>query len=429
MVMSKPNFANAFCILSALALVLLLSASEALAQQETIISKLSSADGYKPFSGVIPDGKGNFFGTAWGDGADNYGTVYEVSPAGREKWTTTVLHSFNKDGVDGVHPFGSLIRDAAGNLYGTTSAGGTYDYGTVFELTAGSGGTWNESVIFTFPSGGHSGVDPRSSLVFDAKGNLYGTTYSGGEGSSCGSSGCGVVFELTPTSGGEWTETVLHDFDSEDGGFSYSNLVLDSAGNLYGTSTWGGTLGDGTVFEVSPGAGGSWTETVLYSFGSKIGEGVDPYAGLILDTKGNLYGVTYFGGSDGYGSVFELTPGAGGEWTETILHSFSNNGTDGSNPYGGLAMDSQGNLYGTTLYGGPIPYGGQNGYGIAFELKPSAGGVWTEVVLHDFSFSKTDGYFPLGGVTLGPSGLLYGTTSAGPYSGGTNGGTVFQIKP
>lgn len=418
--MSKPNFANAFHSLS-LALALSVSVATALAQQETIISNLSLTDGNEPYAGVISDGAGNFFGTAWGDGANNYGTVYEVSPAGPGKWTTTVLHSFTRNGTDGAHPYGSLIRDAAGNLYGTTSAGGTYDYGTVFELTRGSNGTWNEAVIFTFPSGGHSGVDPRSSLVFDAKGNLYGTTYSGGMGDSCGASGCGVVFELSPTAGGEWTETVLHNFTSEDGGFSYSNLVLDSAGNLYGTSTGGGTYGDGTIFEVSPGEGGTWTETVLYSFGSQIGQPVYPFAGLILDAKGNLYGVTYGEayGDDAYGSVFELTPSTGGGWTESVLHAFGNNGPEGAFPYGGLAIDAHGNVYGTTFEGGT-----KNG-GTAFKLKPSAES-WTEVVLHNFDDNGTDGFAPRGGVFLGSPGDLYGTTS----KGGTNdAGTVFQIKP
>jgi uncharacterized repeat protein (TIGR03803 family) len=317
-------------------------------------------------------------------------------------WYEKVLRSFG-NGTDGYAPSAGLIFDAAGNLYGTTQyGGGANAYGTVFELTPAGGGNWTETVLYSFRSG-TDGAVPGAGLIFDAAGNLYGTTTAGGPNN-------GTVFELTPTTAGGWTEQVLYRFCSQanctDGQYPYGSLIFDAAGNLYGTTEFGGTYGAGTVFKLTPAAGGGWTETVLYSFGRGT-DGASPLVGLIFDVVGNLYGTTTFGGTYGAGTVFELTPTAGGGWTETVLHSFNpNNGTDGFNPYAGLIFDAAGNLYGTTYYGGS--YGG----GTVFELTPAAGGGWTETVLRSFG-NGTDGFWPYAGLIFDHAGNLYGTTEYG----------------
>src|ERR1022692_3318787 len=243
-----------------------------------------------------------------------------------------VLHNFNNDGTDGTLPYGGLIFDAAGNLYGTTSVGGTSNTGTVFELTPAADGTWTEKVLHSF-SGGTDGIHPYAGLIFDAAGNLYGTTELGG------AYGYGTVFEVTPAAGGTWTEKVLHSFynDGTDGLEPYAGLILDAAGNLYGTTQDGGTAFTGKVFQLTTAAGGTWTEKVVHTFGSST-DGIDPVAGLIFDGAGNLYGTTSRGGTYNLGTAFELTPAGGGTWTERVTHSFGN-GTDGANPQAGLIFD------------------------------------------------------------------------------------------
>jgi uncharacterized repeat protein (TIGR03803 family) len=307
-----------------------------------------------------------------------------------------VLHSFN--GNDGATPAGSLIFDAAGNLYGTTPGGGAFDGGTVFELTPGAGGTWTETVLYNLGGGGGDAGGSAAGLTFDAAGNLYGT---GGGGAFDG----GTVFELMPGEGGTWTEKVLHSFNVNDGDGAWpvAGLIFDAAGNLYGTTPSGGALGRGTVFELTPGAGGTWTETVLYNSG-----GV-PQAGLIVDAAGNLYGTTSVGGTkacSNCGTVFELTKGTNGTWTKKVLHHFSSNGRDGRNPVAGLIFDAAGNLYGTTLAGG-------RGGGTVFELSPTAGGGWKEKILHIFGNHSNDGIKPRAGLILDAAGKLYGTTAMG----------------
>jgi len=215
-----------------------------------------------------------------------------------------VLYSFQNNGSDGNYPYASLISDTQGNLYGTTSMGGAYGYGAVFELSP-VGGTWTETVLYSFCSQGGSnctdGADPVAALIQDSNGNFYGSTTSGG-------AGCGTVFELTPAAGGGWTETVLHSFTGTDGCYPYAGVVSDASGNLYGTTFEGGAYDSGAVFELTL---GDWTETVLHSFHSRDGRG--PAAGLIFDAKGDLYGTTFTGGGgtlchQGCGTVFELHP-------------------------------------------------------------------------------------------------------------------------
>jgi len=277
-----------------------------------------------------------------------------------------VLHNFGA-GRDGANPSASLLFDAAGNLYGTTATGGNFTAcnlgcGTVFELVPGADGKWTEKVLHRFDS--KDGDGPNASLIFDEAGNIFGTTTYGGLGqctSEQGVKGCGTVFELMPGAG-QWTETVLCDFSSySDGEYPSARLIFDTAGNLYSTSLYGGQNGSGTVFELKPGVGGTWMETVLYGFGGTDGE--YPLAGLVFDAARNLYGTTYYGVNGNTGIVFELTRKAG-TWTETVLHAFCHVGgcPDGEQSQAGLILDESGNVYGTATQGGLY------GYGVVFEI-------------------------------------------------------------
>ena len=383
----------------------------------------NGTDGHFPSAGLILDAAGNLYGTTYVGGAYGYGMVFELTPAAGGGWTEQVLHSFDYNGTDGGYPYAGLIFDKNGNLYGTTDVGGDlacnapYGCGTVFQLTPAAGGGWNEKVLYSF-EGNPDGADPYAGLIFDAAGNLYGTTSYGGTYRNC-RYGCGTVFELTPAAGGGWTETVLHSFDGNPDGANplFGGLIFDAAGNLYGTTYQGGTYSYGTVFELTPPAGGGWTEKVLYSFNNDGMDGVWPESGPIFDAAGNLYGTTRQGGTYGGGTVFELTPTPGGGWTEQVLHYFGN-GMDGVIPYAGLIFDAAGNPYGSTEGGGDY------GDGTVFELTPATGGGWTEQVLH--SFNGTDGYCPWTGLIFDVGGNLYGTTTGGGTYGG---GTVFELTP
>jgi uncharacterized repeat protein (TIGR03803 family) len=350
--------------------------------------------------------------------------VFELVPKAGGGWTEKVLHRFS--GMDGAFPVASLILDTAGNLYGTTKGGGRYDSGTVFELTPKTGGGWREKVLHNFNSIGSDGIFPYANLIFDASGNLYGTTYLGGR-RTCnndGNLGCGTVFELMPQPGGGWRE-VLHRFNGKDGDEPLAGVIFDSAGNLYGTTSEGGSgqcdngkgLGCGTVFELMPKAGGGWREKVLHNFNPNGKDGTYPEAGLIFDATGNLYGTTFNGGTHGWGTAFELVPEPDRVWRETVLHNFGKS-TDGVVPAAQLIFDVVGNLYGTTFAGGA------GNTGIMFELMPKAGGGWKEKVLHTFENNKRGGTNPWAGLIPDTAGNLYGTTS----EGGAHGyGTVFEI--
>lgn len=339
---------------------------------KTVLHTFNGAeDGASP-SGLVFDAAGNLYGTTIygiGGGAKGYGTVFKLAPGTNGKWTETVLHIFNDH--DGSAPSCTLIFDKAGNLYGITPLGGAYGFGTVFKLVPGMNGKWTETVLHSFD--GKDGNRPTSALVFDSAGSLYGTTLGGGDVNYCSPNGCGTVFKLVPATDGKWTHTVLHSFRGKDGSIPVSSLVFDTAGNLYGTTEQGGDLnsntclgyGCGTVFKLAPGANGSWTEQVMHRFHGWT-DGFYPTAGLIFDTAGNLYGTTWYGGK-----VFKLAPGTNGKWTETVLHGFK--GKDGWFPYAGLVFDAAGNLYGTTSLGGELnncqsQFG--NGCGVVFEITP-----------------------------------------------------------
>ena len=399
------------------------------AQSQTftgLYSFTGSTDGCCPSAGLTRDAAGNLYGTTRYGGPEDKGTVFELMPRAGGGWTEQTLYSFG-GGTDGAGPVAGLILDRAGNLYGTTSGGGDlacgapYGCGTVFRLMPQAGGRWTEQVLHSF-GGGTDGEEPAAGLIFDPAGNLYGTTSYGG------TYDYGVVFEIT--AGGGWREQVLHTFGSGGDGIVpyYGSLVIDAAGNLYGTTLYGGAYGSGgTVFELMPGG----TERVLHSFGNGT-DGAGPYAGLIMDASGNLYGTTGDGGDlnchygVGCGTVFELVPQVGGGWTETVLYAFK--GTDGNYPLAGLIFDVAGNLYGTTDGGGgscSTPPGVP--CGTVFKLTPQAGGRWTEQVLH--SFGGPDGAYPSAGLIMDPAGTLYGTTNLGG-GGNCNGfgcGVVFEI--
>jgi uncharacterized repeat protein (TIGR03803 family) len=318
-----------------------------------------SEDGAFPFTGMIFGASGHLYGTTYGGGTEGDGTVFELTQSANGSWTEKVLHSFGT-GQDGVSPEAGLILDQAGNLYGTTTVGGTHDDGAVFELMPGMDGLWSEKILHNFNPNTHDGLYPEAALIFDSSGNLYSTTYGGGTHDN------GTVFELIPRMNGSWTEKVLHSFNfkGKDGSVPEAGLIFDQSGNLYGTTTQGGAYDNGTVFELVPAANGTWTETLVHSFNHNTHGGTIPFAGLIFDQSGNLYGTTSAGGAHEFGTVFELTPGKGGKWTEKVLHSFNPNGYDGLTSYCGLIFDQHGHLYGTTFGGG------RYGNGTVFEVLP-----------------------------------------------------------
>ncbi len=387
----------------------------------TLYNFTGSGDGAAPLSGLVKVGR-NLYGTAgWGgiQGSNcntnigygtGCGTVFELKQS-KAGWTFQLLYGFT-GGPDGNAPFGTLAKDAQGNLYGTASWGGTqnsicnYNFGyglgcgTVFKLTPSVTG-WSFSVVHSF-GGTPDGANPDfESLVFDAQGNAYGTTEFGG---NCCDAGTGTVFKIAP----DGTESILHTFQADltDGSMPYGGVGIDHQGNLYGTTYWNGASGNGTVFRVT--AAGN--ETVLHSFAGGT-DGAYPYAGLLGGPDG-LYGTTYYGGAVGDGTVFQVAA----DGTESVLHSFCSSPycADGRIPYGALIRDANGNLYGTTFIGGA------NGYGVVFELSPS-GGQWSETVLYNFNYS--DGAWPYSRLLLSNN-VLYGTTAGG----GTDGhGTVFAL--
>jgi uncharacterized repeat protein (TIGR03803 family) len=314
-----------------------------------IYSFTGGADGSTPYAGLTMDAVGNLYGTTLA-GAAGHGTVFKLAKAG-SGWTFTTLYSF-AGGTDGAGPRAKVIIGSDGNLYGETFAGGGSACGgrgcgtifTVRKVCPGPICHWTEAVLYRF-TGGTDGGEPTGGLLFDRSGNLYGTTEIGGKPHGCGNIGCGTVFKMTK-SGGSWTETVLYEFQGgTDGSFPNGGVIFDSYGNLYGTTCCGSIHNAGTVFELTPGVGG-WSEKILYAFqGSN--DGNEPDTGLIFDTAGNLYGSTIFGGSGRGGTVFELTP-SGGSWTFNLLYSASGN----AGPFGTLSMDATGSLYGTTCQDG-----------------------------------------------------------------------------
>jgi uncharacterized repeat protein (TIGR03803 family) len=406
-----------------------LVAPPAHAQKLTVIYRFAGMpDGNYPQAPLIRDAEGNFYGTTTfgGDGAMCFveydlgcGSVFKVDAKGR----VTVLYSFCNEAycADGADPTGGLVRDADGNLYGTTSWGGVtstcdvdlgFGCGTVFKIDASG----KETVLYSF-TGKPDGESPEAGLVRDGQGNLYGTTNRGGMGNH------GIAFKLTP----DGHETVLHRFGGgTDGVHPEAGLIRDADGNLYGTTQGGGAYGYGTVFELDP----SGHETILHSFAGTDGENV--VSGLLRDADGNLYGTTLQGGnSSGGGTLFKLDPSG----NETVLYNFCTLHlcTDGAFPRGNLIQDAKGNFYATTQSGGNQVLACEYGCGVAYELQTTG----EEIVLHSFctGVSCPDGDFPNSGLIGDGHGNVYGTAALGGDSE-CNGpaphygcGTVFKITP
>lgn len=364
------------------------------------------ADGYEPYAGVTLDQQGRIYGTAISGGIHDSGVVFRLAREG-EGWSLSPIYSFGSQNNDGYNPTARVLFGPGGLLYGTTSGGGTGKSGTVFSLqppaTACKAALcpWLETILYNF-TGAADGGDPLyGDLTFDQAGNIYGTTATGG------SSGEGAVFKLT-RSGNGWTESVIYNFTGgSDGGIPVSGVIFDSAGNLYGTTSEGGSDFSGTVYELSPTQSG-WSETTLYMFG-KYGSGS---GGLVMDAHGNLFGVT--GGFQGGVTVaFELTP-QNGSWSFTPLQNFGN---EYIGAVAGLTFDYHGNLYGA------LPTMDGSFTGEIFRLTPS-GNQWLYSDFYTFDGSTSG--TPLGGVTFDASGNLYGTGLSG---GSDFDGTVWEITP
>jgi len=411
--MSRILGVSGKCILrGGLALAMLVPLQSAYAgNSQTVLHAFTlGGDGGFPDSGLLADEQGNLYGTTeWGGDSTNCqngcGAVFKLAPDGTE----SVLYSFCPVSkcADGEQPYAGLIEDKSGSLYGTTYLGGADNFGTIFELAPDG----TESVLYSFSGSSRDGANPLAGLIVDSAGNLYGTTAGGGHynDNKCEPGGCGTVFELAP----DGTETVLYRFTGgKDGGNPYAGLIMDKAGNLYGTTLFGGPGGSGVVFRLAP----DGTETVLSHFKNGI-DFDSPHASLIQDKAGNLYGTTFLGGGYGFGSVFKITP----KGRAIALHTFT--GNDGRYPESPLVVDEAGNLYGTTSEGGA------DNSGTIFKLDPDG----TESVLHSFCSQSncTDGATPIAGLTKDKAGNLYGTTLDGGDAGCDSGegcGTVFKLK-
>jgi uncharacterized repeat protein (TIGR03803 family) len=423
------------------AAVVILGCSLALGQQYKVLWSFggaTSGDGAQPLGKLVADAAGNLYGTTTTGGlyvpdncaGDGCGTVFELSPSIDGSWTESVIYNFcsNLSGflcLDGANPYAGLIFDSAGNLYGTTNAGGqdcpraSDGCGTVFELSPPSlpGGAWTETLLYAFCADGENecpdGTFPRGKLIFDGSGNLYGTTWEGG------SEFAGTVFELSPGTNG-WTELVLYNFCSigqypyrcEDGITPEAGVTFDKSGNLYGTTFLGGSSrfeGGGVVYEISPGSHG-WTETVLYAFiAPNYRTGAAPFGEVNFDSAGNLYSTVSSGAVNGGGGVFRLSSKAPKHYT----FSFETN--QGNSPLSGVLIDPRNeNLYGTTSLGGP------DNSGNVFKLAKKQ-----ETILHSFT-GGADGGQPAASLIADKAGNLYGTTQLG---GNSNNGVVFEIMP
>jgi uncharacterized repeat protein (TIGR03803 family) len=378
-------------------------------------------DGGEPRAGLTMDGAGRLYGTTTFGGAHNFGTVFRLTRAG-SGWVLNTLYSF-QGGTDGAYPQARVIFGPDGTLYGTTAVGGSpncdppENCGTVFNLQPPASACkttlcpWTKTIIHNFVGtlGGNDGEDPLGDLTFDQAGNLYGTASEGGQ------YGDGMIYKLSKANG-SWTESILYSFTIFQT-TPMAGVTLDASGNLYGTVPLAYGY-YGAVYELTP-SGGGWTFQVIHNF--QQSDGSTPYAGLILDSAGNLYGATTAGGANNGGTAFELSP-SNGSWAFSVLYNFGGSNYYAPGPQANLAFDQSGNLYGTTYAEGA------NDLGSIFKLTPAAG-QWTYTSLYDFSEQYVAAY-PISNVIFDASGNLYGTTSDGgtPYNCGESCGVVWEIS-
>jgi uncharacterized repeat protein (TIGR03803 family) len=446
---------------AALAVTLILMPNSWAASSERVLHTFNIATAGFPVSGLVMDANGNLYGTTLRGGvgtcSEGCGVVFKLTKNNQGGLTYSILHSFVGFASDGGAPFGAPIVDSAGNVYGTTTLGGKGDCGVVYRFSPTAGGKYKETILHSFnkfSTRNDDGCNPESYLVSDAAGNLYGTTNTGGGGGVNGSfcdNGCGSVFKLAPKGDGTYTESVIHSFPgtkgNTDGRNPVGGLVFDSAGNLWGSTQGGGSVGDGTVFELTPNSDGTYAESTLYSF-TGASTGFFPNTDLVIDKAGNLYGTTVNGGLKLHdaGVVFKITPRGGGVVEESIIHAFFCNAIachDGVTPFNGLTIDANGVLYGTVDLGG----GGSNqcstgtpalGCGIVYKLTPNAQGEFMETILYRFK-GFADGAEPLDDrVVLDANGNIFGTAAEGgnstacpPDGPGSPGGcgVVFEVTP
>lgn len=396
------------------------------ATEKVIYSFQGGNDGLFPLSELTLDGEGNLYGTAGSGGIYGNGAVFELKRTSNG-WKQQIIYSFTGGGD--TSPESGVVFDSAGNLYGITD--GYYEQNIparVFKLTPNDKGKWTETVLYIFSVGAYG---PQDDLVVDSHGDLFGTLTAGG-GSGC-EFGCGIVFELIPTKVLPWREITLHSFTgAPDGAIPASGVVLDSSGNVYGTTVSGGlgkcTMGEmpgcGVIYELTSGSPGGWAETILYNFIRGRGLSVSPSRSLILEKPGLFLGTASFGG-DGRGTVFEISQSQTG-WDQEVLYRFYG-APDGDTPVGRLAVDTAGRLFGATYRGG------RKGGGTVFQLESSKANGWRESVLHSFTGVNGDGLAPQAGLVSDGQGHLYGTTEYGgdgpKQCGGEESacGTVYEI--
>jgi uncharacterized repeat protein (TIGR03803 family) len=379
------------------ALLLLLATQIAGAQTYKVLFQFRPGiDGTLSYGNLILDSAGNLYGTTSSDGTFVYGIVFKLSVQGKE----TVLHDFSGSGGDGESPFAGLTRDSRGNLYGTTGDGGNYG-GPCGSAGCGTvfevDAAGHEKVLYAF-TGNPDGANPQAGVVLDSQGNIYGTTFSGGV------NGAGTVFKVDSTG----KETVLHSFNSGVDGFGpWGGVLRDKSGNLYGTTFFGGPSGAGALYKITPKGVGS----VVYGFSLFGADGQSPTGNLIRDAAGNFYGTTENGGKFGFGTLFKVDKNG----KETILHNFAGGKNDGATPFlNGLVQDSKGNLYGMTNAGG------LHSFGVIYKFDVQG----HETILRNFS--GTDGKMPYGSLTFDSAGNLYGAALQGGTFGG---GVVFRLTP
>ncbi len=405
--MNILNQLNKAAVLSVLAL----SLTTVTATTTDVIFSFEEDEGEYADTDLETDGAGNIYGTTVLGGDFGGGTVFQLSPT-PNGWVHTTLYSFT-GGADGGEPYKGVTLDRDGKLYGTAVTGGSGNCeggcGVVYKLTH-SGAKWTYRVIHAF-TGGDDGSGPGARVTVDHAGNIYGMAPTGG------AYGLGTIYKIRQGSHGAPAFKVIHAFTGgADGATGSAGRMVIRDGHLYGAATAGGTYGSGVVFELTPRGRGEWDFSTIYSFRGQP-DGSFPYGALLFDALGNIYGTTYYGGANGIGSVYQLSPQAMGEWNESVLYSFQE-GSDGNSPISNLVFDNAGNLYGTTSEGGL-------GSGTIFKLSPVGNGSWTETVVHAFE-GPPDGGFSYNGMVVDAFGNFYGATVHG---GTDDDGSVYKFTP